>query len=264
MPGRVVRLGSGPLDQPPRTGPARAAGRTGRCGPGRCWSWPSRPGRKCGPAGSGSRRRPASVWSARCPVSGPALHLDTAITLPIGVEAYAAYALRAWLARDPAISARTRRFARWSAICSLALGMAGQVAYHLMAQAGMTRAPWAITTVVSCLPVLVLGMGTALAHMLRADAETTDAPDNGTRPPAALRSLPWSPRDRDRPDRARPETDRDRSPSRDQNGETPGRQRGRGGAGPGFRAARPPVDQARVVARRLAAAGKPVSRRALR
>ena len=194
----------------------------------------------------------------------PALHLDTAITLPIGVEAYAAYALRAWLARDPAISARTRRFARWSAICSLALGMAGQVAYHLMAQAGMIRAPWAITTVVSCLPVLVLGMGTALAHMLRADAETTNAPDNGTRPPAALRSLPWSPRDRDRPDPVRPETDRDRSPSRDQNGETPGRQRGRGGAGPGFRAARPPVDQARVVARRLAAAGKPVSRRALR
>jgi hypothetical protein len=30
-----------------------------------------------------------------------------------------------------------------------ALGMAGQVASHLMAQAGMARAPWAITTVVS-------------------------------------------------------------------------------------------------------------------
>jgi hypothetical protein len=40
----------------------------------------------------------------------PSLHLDTAITLPIGVEAYAAYALRAWLARDKAISVRTRRF----------------------------------------------------------------------------------------------------------------------------------------------------------
>jgi len=104
----------------------------------------------------------------------PSLHLDTAITLPVGVEAYAAYALRAWLARDQAISGRTRRFARWSASCSFALGMAGQVAYHLMAQAGMTRAPWAVTTIVSCLPVLVLGMGTALAHMLRADAAATD------------------------------------------------------------------------------------------
>ncbi len=105
----------------------------------------------------------------------PALHLDTAITPPIGVEAYAAYALRAWLARDPAISIRTRRFAKRSAIFSFALGMAGQIAYHLMAQAGMVRAPWAITTVVSCLPVLVLAMGTALAHMLRADAEPTEA-----------------------------------------------------------------------------------------
>jgi hypothetical protein len=48
----------------------------------------------------------------------PSLHLDTAITLPIGVEAYAAYALRAWLDRDRSISAQTRRFAKWSAICS--------------------------------------------------------------------------------------------------------------------------------------------------
>jgi hypothetical protein len=37
-------------------------------------------------------------------------------------------------------SGRTRRFAKWSAICSFALGMAGRVAYHLMAQAGMARA----------------------------------------------------------------------------------------------------------------------------
>ena len=122
----------------------------------------------------------------------------------IGVEAYAAYALRAWLARDSAISARTRRFAKWSAICSFALGMAGQVAYHLMAQAEMARAPWPVTTIVSCLPVLVLGMGTALAHMLRADAEATDTPDNRTGPPAVLRSLSWSAEDQDGPGRGRP------------------------------------------------------------
>ena len=114
----------------------------------------------------------------------PSLHLDTAITLPVGVEAYAAYALRAWLSREQAVSARTRRFAKWSAIFS-ALGMAGQVAYHLMAQARMARAPWPVTTVVSCLPVLVLGMGTALAHMLRADAEAADAPDSDAAQPTA-------------------------------------------------------------------------------
>jgi len=101
----------------------------------------------------------------------PSLHLNPAITLAVGVEAYAAYALRAWLDRDRSVSARTRRFAKWSAICSFALGMAGQVAYHLMAQTGMERAPWAVTTIVSCLPVLVLGMGTVMAHMLRADVE---------------------------------------------------------------------------------------------
>ena len=53
----------------------------------------------------------------------PSLHLDTSITLPVGVEAYAAYALRAWLADGHSISDRTRRFAKWSAICSFALGM---------------------------------------------------------------------------------------------------------------------------------------------
>jgi hypothetical protein len=87
---------------------------------------------------------PPGIW--------PSLHLDTAITLPVGVEAYAAYALRAWLAHYHTISAQTRRFAKWPAICSFALGMAGQVTCHLMAQAGMARAPWPITTVVSCLP----------------------------------------------------------------------------------------------------------------
>ena len=56
----------------------------------------------------------------------PSQHLDTTITLPVGGEAYAAYALRAWLAREDWIGDQTRRFTKWSAICSFALGMAGQ------------------------------------------------------------------------------------------------------------------------------------------
>ena len=71
----------------------------------------------------------------------PTLHLDTSITLPVGVEAYAAYALRAWLAGEHAVSPRTRRFAKWSAMLSFALGMAGQVTYHLLAGAGVTHMP---------------------------------------------------------------------------------------------------------------------------
>jgi hypothetical protein len=191
----------------------------------------------------------------------PSLHLDTAVTLPVGVEAYAAYALRAWLAGDQVISDRSRRFAKWSAICSFALGMAGQVAYHLMAQAGMARAPWAVTTIVSCLPVLVLAMGTALAHMLRADAGTAD---NGTGPPAALRSLAWSSGHRARPDRRPPEADRDRPGRPDQHVPAPGSQPSRPVAGPVPRPVQPQLEEARIVARGLLGAGKPVSRRALR
>ncbi|MER7003563.1 ABC transporter permease [Dactylosporangium sp. NPDC000555] len=91
--------------------------------------------------------------------------LNTAITLPIGVETYAAYALSVWLSGGYPVP--VRRFARWSAIGSLMFGAAGQVAYHLMTAAGITSAPWWITTAVSCLPVAVLGMGAALAHLIR-------------------------------------------------------------------------------------------------
>jgi hypothetical protein len=194
----------------------------------------------------------------------PSLHLDTAITLPVGVEAYAAYALRAWLSRDRQVSARTRRFAMWSAIFSFALGMAGQVAYHLLAQAGAARAPWPITMVVSCLPVLVLGMGTALAHMLHADAKAADGPDGRSGQPAVLRSVSWSSGDRAGPGRRWPEADRDRSAGGDQAGPGSGPQHGRGITGPGPCPAGSQLEAARVIARRLAAAGKPVSRRALR
>jgi hypothetical protein len=98
------------------------------------------------------------------------LHLDSAVTLPVGVEAYAAYALHTWLAAGARLTGRTRRFAKWSAIGSLLLGMAGQVAYHLLTQAGATRAPWGVTTAVACLPVLILGMAAGLTHLIRADA----------------------------------------------------------------------------------------------
>jgi hypothetical protein len=93
--------------------------------------------------------------------------INSAITLPIGVEAYAAYALRVWLATG--IGSRARRFAKWSAIGSLLLGMAGQVAYHLMVADQVTAAPSGITTAVACLPVIVLGFGAALAHLQHQD-----------------------------------------------------------------------------------------------
>jgi hypothetical protein len=220
------------------------------------------------------------IWSS--------LHLDTAVTLPVGVECYAAYALRAWLSSG-SISDRTRRFARWSAICSFALGMAGQVAFHLMDQDHVTRAPWGITTLVSCLPVLVLGMGTALAHMLREDAAAADQPDGRSGGPADTWSRDWSAEDQlgDQPDRHR---DQDHGPDQDQPEQVrdqqtgtrdtvrPGPSSGTGASGllpdpvapPGAAGrvgSRSPDQggvQASLVALKLVTAGKPVTRRALR
>jgi hypothetical protein len=194
----------------------------------------------------------------------PSLHLDTTITLPVGVEAYAAYALRAWLASDRAVSPRTRRFAKRSAIFSFALGMAGQVTYHLLAQAGAARAPWTITTIVSCLPVLVLAMGTALAHMLRADAAAIDPPD--LRPGGPAMPLPST--DRTRPDQvqaagvtqARPGSSPHASTSTHQDHHMAVRT----GTSSAAQAAQTEMNQARLIAKTLAAAGQPVTRRALR
>jgi hypothetical protein len=87
--------------------------------------------RTTGPAGADRSIAQKTGFGLVSPLPGilPSLHLDTFITLPVGVEAYAAYALRAWLSAEPSISGRTRPFAKWSAICSFAFGMAGQVAY---------------------------------------------------------------------------------------------------------------------------------------
>jgi hypothetical protein len=103
-------------------------------------------------------------------------------------------------------------------------------------------------------------MGTALAHMLHADAEATDTPDSRTGQPAVLRFLPVSLEDRVGPIRSRPEADQDRSESPDQDVPVRRPKRDSGGSRP----ARPQTDQARLVAHRLVAAGKPVSGRALR
>ncbi|BFU47879.1 ABC transporter permease [Krasilnikovia sp. MM14-A1004] len=96
--------------------------------------------------------------------------VDTAITLPIGVETYAAYALWVWLSGR--VVGEARRFAKRSAIASLALGGLGQITYHLMTAWHWTAAPWPITALVACIPVAVLGMGAALAHLMHAHLTT--------------------------------------------------------------------------------------------
>ena len=45
--------------------------------------------------------------------------------------------------------------------------MGGQVIYHLLAAAHASTAPWPVVMLVACLPVLTLGFGAALTHLLR-------------------------------------------------------------------------------------------------
>lgn len=106
-------------------------------------------------------------------------------------------------------------------------------------------------------------MGTALAHMLRGDA-TAGQPDTGTAGPAVARSLTWSPEDQAGP--LPVQSTGDATPFADGpppwNSAIP-----RPGHHPGTETRAPgpaEIDQARLIASKLAAAGKPISRRALR
>jgi hypothetical protein len=101
--------------------------------------------------------------------------IDTAVVLPVSAEFYSAYALRVLLASDR-LSARTRRFARRSFITSLAVGGGAQIASHVMGAASVTIAPWPVTTLVSCVPVLVIGLATGLATLVKRDASAGRQP----------------------------------------------------------------------------------------
>lgn len=96
--------------------------------------------------------------------------VDLSITLPLGMEVYAAYATGAWLS-DRDISRTARNFAKWSSLIALVVGAAGQAAYHLMVALGIEKAPWPIVVIVATVPVAVLGMGSHLAYQLSGHAE---------------------------------------------------------------------------------------------
>src|SRR5690554_1430810 len=90
--------------------------------------------------------------------------IDLAITLPIGIEAYAASAL--YVAVAGLVRGGGRWFAGTSAGLSLALGAFGQAAYHVLDAQGRTVAPEWIVVFVSVLPVVVLGMAGVLLHLV--------------------------------------------------------------------------------------------------
>jgi hypothetical protein len=103
------------------------------------------------------------------PGVGGGFTLNTAVVLPLSVEFYSAYALRVLLASDR-LTVKTRRFARNTFITSLVVGGGAQVSSHIMAASSVTSAPWQVTTLVSCVPVLVLGLATGLAALVKRDS----------------------------------------------------------------------------------------------
>ena len=113
---------------------------------------------------------------------------------------------------------------------------------------------------------------TRLAEINKAAAATGDDPELDTlllrlHTETACRrggALALRPADLDPDECLIPAAGPDRSVRQDQNGTGREPRHGRGNTRPGSRPAGPRVDQARMIARRLAAAGKPVSRRRLR
>jgi len=112
--------------------------------------------------GFGKVRPLPGIWDA--------LEINTAVTLPLGIEAYAFLALGAWLS-GWAPTAKAATFAMVSGLGSIAIGMSAQVAYHLLVTARETmpggHAPWPVVLAVACVPNTVLGLGSILAHLLR-------------------------------------------------------------------------------------------------
>lgn len=118
--------------------------------------------------------------------------LDLAVCLPLGMEVYSTWAIWVWLSgRAPE---RARRFAARSAVAGLVLGAGGQVAYHVMSSWGWSSAPWPVITAVACIPVAVLGLGAALAHLIRSgeleEAEPDSAPVVDEQPAETLPTHP--------------------------------------------------------------------------
>jgi hypothetical protein len=123
--------------------------------------------------------------------------INSAITLPIGVEAYSAYALGTWLTSRP-MPRTARLFAAWSSGIAMLLGLVGQVVYHVLTTTGHDKAPTPVVVFVACLPVLVLGAGATLHHLLGDPIDVTtqqDVPrsDVEESPEAGTESVPAGP-----------------------------------------------------------------------
>jgi hypothetical protein len=136
------------------------------------------------------------------PGSPRPIRINLAITLPLGIEAYAAIAL--YVAVSGIVTGGARAFAWFSAVGALGIGAFGQAAYHLLAaEEHGSKAPPEIVVFVSVLPVAVLGLASVLLHLAEKAVKAVpilpeDVPgvpeDDGTAPD------PWDVTPRDVPE----------------------------------------------------------------
>jgi hypothetical protein len=89
--------------------------------------------------------------------------INLGIALPLGVEAYGALALA--VAMDTKARTAARWFAGISAVGALTLAAIGQAIVHNLTAAGKTVASPDVISFVSVLPVIVLGLASALAAL---------------------------------------------------------------------------------------------------
>lgn len=99
------------------------------------------------------------------------LHLgdkDSGLTLRLAwitaiiVDVYAMRAFKVWQRSAPWVSESTRFYAQISTFAAIAVGIAGNVAYHVMVLENVSKAPIWVVIPVSALPPLALG---AIGHL---------------------------------------------------------------------------------------------------
>jgi hypothetical protein len=116
------------------------------------------------------------------------LEINTAVTLPLGIEAYGFLAIGSWLSGWMP-NEKAAKFAMFSGLFSIFLGMSAQVGFHLLEvsrhSAPGADAPWLAVILVACVPNTVLGAASILAHLLRSGTpgeSEQDAPVVAKRP----------------------------------------------------------------------------------
>lgn len=95
--------------------------------------------------------------------------VNTAVVLPISLEAYAWFALKVLLTGSYSVA--TTRFAKRSTWFALGVGGGAQASYHLMAAVHWSVAPWPVTMLVSVIPIIVLAFAASLAHRVRQEGD---------------------------------------------------------------------------------------------